>query len=93
MSIELADERYLDGKGVGLLGQFASNKGYSDLLAAAKTPALRRFFKTGATEDVKKVKSELRALSLTAPKDVAETALALEKLLGNLKFAMIARGE
>ena len=92
MSLELADERWLDKDPNGLLGQFASTKGYSDLIEAATTPALCRFFKLGATEECAKVRSELRALALHAPKDVASTALALEKLMAGLKFAMITNG-
>ncbi len=92
MSLELANEKWMDGDPKGLLGQWASTKGYTDLVDAATTPALRAFFKVGVTEDCAKVRSELRALALHAPKDVASTALALEKLMAGLPFAMITNG-
>ncbi len=93
MSIELADARWADGTGKGLLGQFASTRGYSDLIAAAKTPALRKFFKNGSTSDVKACMSELRALAINSPKDVASTAMALESLMRRAgKLAIITNG-
>ena len=57
MSIELANEKWIDGDESGILGQFASTRGYSDLIRAAYSyTALSRFFERGATEDVVEVK-------------------------------------
>lgn len=93
MSVELATEKYLDGKGEGLLGQFASNKGYSDLIAAAKKyPAFEKFVEDGATENVGPVCKDLEKMAASAPDDVASTAAALLKLMRGKKFVMIARG-
>ena len=93
MSIELANAKWADGKGKGLLGQFASTQGYTSLIEAAKTPALRKLFRTGVTGDVKTCMSELRALAVNASKDVASTALALEALLRKAgKIAIITNG-
>ena len=90
MSLELADARWLDGDSEGLLGQVASTSGYSDLIAAAETPALKKFFRDGATEDVDAVRGELDAMS--GEKDVVETARGLSKMMTGLDFAMIVNG-
>jgi hypothetical protein len=81
------------------LGQFASNAGYSDLIAAAKEMSraesrkIRAFFRTGETSDVPAVMKELRALAKDSPTaDVKETATGLALLLANEKAAIISNG-
>ena len=96
MSIELANEKWLGHNPNGLLGQFASTKGYSDLIAAVGKdyPALKAWFKTGVTGDVKTCRAELKKLaedSETVP-DVASTANALRDLADGLEVAIITNG-
>jgi hypothetical protein len=74
------------------LGQFASNKGYSDLITAAKTPALRLFFQHGATEDVPAVVAELRALEHSADPDVGKTAKTFADLIRGQDLVVIHNG-
>lgn len=95
MSYELANEKWLDGKKRGLLGQFASGQGYADLVAAATEadyPTLHEFFRLGYTLRVKTARTELAALADASKKDVASTALALADLMDGEKFSMIASG-
>ena len=94
VSLELANEKFLDGGNPdGLLGQFASTQGYSELIAAcAKFPALSDFFDKGATEDVDAVLKELGQVIAKAPKDIASTATALRDLAKGQDFLMITNG-
>jgi hypothetical protein len=88
VGVELASEH-------ALLGQFASNKGYSDLIDAAKRseyPALAQFFKHGATESTGPVKQELQELVSTSDSDVATTAGDLLRLIGNNDLVIITDG-
>jgi hypothetical protein len=97
MSIELANEKWLDGKGKGLLGQFASTRGYSDLIAAVKGrkyPVLKEFFNSGVTGDVERARAELKKLA-DDPKtdaDVATTANALRDLADGQEVVVITDG-
>ena len=93
MSIELANEKWLGHLPSGLLGQFASTKGYSDLIAAsANYPTLRDFFKDGVTGDVDKVRAELKQLAAEADPDVASTAKALRDLAEGQEIIMVTNG-
>ena len=84
MSIELTNE-------TGLLGQVASNAGYSDLIESAKgIPVLKTFFQQGATEDVPPVVEALKKLD--GPKDVLETAFSLAKLMEGQELVIITDG-
>jgi uncharacterized iron-regulated protein len=75
------------------LGQFASNKGYGDLIEAATCyKAAAEFFRTGVTEDVRAVIKDLRDIAEKAVPDVAETAKTLAKLIKGQKIAIITDG-
>jgi 2'-5' RNA ligase len=65
------------------LGQFASNKGYHDLIAAAKGyPSLAQMFDHGETGDARACAAELQELADEVDdKDVRETALGLAKMI------------
>jgi hypothetical protein len=93
MSIELANEKWMDGHESGLLGQFASTRGYSDLIDAAKdSPALAKFFKAGYSEDVAEVQKDLKEISGHENADVASTAKALLDLTQGQEFLMVTNG-
>ena len=93
MSIELANEKWIDSNEAGLLGQFASTKGYSDLIKAAFGYAeLSRFFRDGATDKVEEVRAELRQLIRRTSPDVASTAKALLALSMGETLLIIANG-
>ena len=93
MSIELANEKWMDGDERGLLGQFASTRGYSDLVRAAFSyPALARFLELGATEKVDDVRGELKELARRASKDVASTAKALLDLSDEQTMLIVTNG-
>ncbi|MDE2100018.1 MAG: hypothetical protein KGL39_22380 [Patescibacteria group bacterium] len=77
------------------LGQFASNKGYSDLIAFArkgKFPAAQAFFQTGETEAVPQVVADLLQMAHAGPVDVASTALGLARLIRGRQEATISDG-
>ena len=94
MSLELANEKWLDGHEDGLLGQFASTSGYSDLITAAQGfPALKRFFDLGATENIDDVRAELKQLIKRASGDVKSTAKALLDLSEGQDMLIITNGE
>lgn len=95
VGIYLATEHWLDHPGdeTGLIDQFASTGGYSDLIAAASVyPALSDFFKEGFTEDVEQVRAELAQLIPNAAPDVASTAGALWDLAKGHDFLIITDG-
>ena len=95
MSLELANEKWLGHNPNGLLGQFASTKGYSDLIAAAKKgklPTLQQFFRDGVTGDVDLVRAELLTLSKTAAADVASCAKAMRDLADGQEMLIITNG-
>jgi hypothetical protein len=93
VSIELANEKWLGHLPSGLLGQFASTKGYSDLIAAADDYlTLREFFKDGVTGDVDKVRAELKELAEEASADVSSTAKALRDLAEGQEIIIITNG-
>jgi hypothetical protein len=91
--MELATEKYLSGDFTGLLGQFASTKGYSDLIAAAThDPILMKFFHDGATENTIVVRSRLMQLAIHAQPDVAHTARGLAQMMQGQHFVMVTQG-
>jgi hypothetical protein len=98
MSVQLANAKWLDGEESGLLGQFASTRGYSDLIAAVESkvrnyPAINMFFERGVTEHVNQVRAELAKLvKATGDKDVASTAKALLELSDGQKMLIITNG-
>jgi hypothetical protein len=95
MSWELANEKWLDGDESGLLGQFASGRGYTDLIDAVDAgdyPALAKFFKDGASEQVSQMRAELKRFSAKTGKDLRDTATALRDLMDDQKFVMVTDG-
>lgn len=95
MSLEVGNELWLGHNPRGLLGQFASNQGYSDLIAAAskyKMPTLRSWFKSGVTGDIDEARKELADLAKKSDKDVASTAHALRDLIDGETIAIITNG-
>lgn len=88
MSVEVFDEE-------GELGPFASNSGYSDLIAASQdNPALKRFFDNASAEDdeVNAVAEELKKLAAGEPSDIAETAETLLRLIYGHELVYISNG-
>lgn len=84
MSIELANEE-------GTLGQFASNKGYSDLIEVCQAiPVLSKFFDDANTEDVSGIESALN--NITSPPDVVTTAHQLAALMYGQDLVYITNG-
>ncbi len=95
MSMELANELWLGHNPNGLLGQFASTQGYTDLIAAAKRaklPTLIEFFRDGVTGDVDLVRQELSALEADADKDVASCAKEMRKLAEGQTMIIVTNG-
>jgi hypothetical protein len=95
MSVELANEKWLDGDEAGLLGQFASTKGYSDLILAAEHgdyPELEQWFESGVTDRVAEVQKELERMSASAPSDIASTASALLELTKGQDLLIVTNG-
>jgi hypothetical protein len=95
MSMELANEKWLGHNPSGLLGQFASTRGYSDLISAAKKHkllALQELFRHGVSGDVEQVRAELKTLAGLAPADVASTAKALRDLAEDQDMILITNG-
>lgn len=79
----------------GMIDQFASGMGYTDLCAAASGNAvLRDFFDNGFIEDdeVPAVISELEKLAAKAPEDIADTAKTLARLIKDQEVAIIYTG-
>jgi len=73
------------------LGQFASGKGYQDLIDAGKgSPALEKLFDAGESDDVPGV---IEALSkIEGSDDVVSTAAGLAKLIEGQKSILISDG-
>lgn len=99
MSIELAND-------TDLLGQFASNAGYSDLIRYAKDSArpdlsgpkdaglvLTVFFRKGWTEEPADVIKAMEDVAASAPSDVADTAAAFLDLARGEEFLIISDGQ
>ena len=75
------------------LGQFASNSGYSDLIAAAKTPALKMFFAAASADGKDVVAHVADALrSIDADKDVESTAKGLADMIDGEDLVFITDG-
>ena len=95
MSYELANEKWIDGDRKGLLGQFASTKGYGDLIEAANGkdyPVLFQFFTDGVTAEVEQARAELMRLAAVSRKDVASTARAMRKLADGQEIIIVTNG-
>ena len=96
MSIELGNEQWLEGKASGLLGQFASTRGYSQLIEHARGheyPVLADFFSKGVTDQVASARKELSHLMRTTDdEDVRTTAKALRDLAEGEDFLMVTNG-
>ena len=79
------------------LGQFASNTGYHDLIAAVegkgkKYPALNQLLNDGATGQAGTCAEELRELADEVADDVRDTALGLAKLIGKQTDIVLTDG-
>ena len=78
------------------LGQFASNKGYSDFIAAVRRgiyPALKRLVNSGQSDNVDAVREELSALAtVVSDRDVAASARELAGLIKGQKKIVISDG-
>jgi hypothetical protein len=73
------------------LGQFASGKGYNDLIEAAKdSPALNKLIDAGESSDVAGVIEELNKIE--GPADVVSTATGLAKMIQGQKSILISNG-
>lgn len=85
MSYEVANE-------TDVLGQFASNSGYGELIDAVDDnyPVLQSLFKHGATEDVPGAVDELRKLD--GSEDVVATSEALAELIDGEELVIITDG-
>ena len=95
MSMSLANSRWLEGNEEGLLGQFASNSGYSDLILTAEKgnyPELARWFESGVTDRVVEVQKELEYMGASARSDVASTASALLALTKGQDLLIVTNG-
>ena len=93
MSMELANEKWLDGDESGLLGQFASSGGYSELIEACNGyPELTELFDTGASENIDALAKELKQVIAEAPAEVASTASGLLELLKGQEMVMVTNG-
>lgn len=84
MSLSLANYDWIKGKRSGLIGQFATTLGYTELISAARGheyPALAAFFGSGVSDDLAGIRSELYSLaSATTSKDVRSCAIQLRRL-------------
>jgi hypothetical protein len=95
MSMSLANSRWLEGNEEGLLGQFASNSGYSALILAAEHgdyPELEQWFESGVTDRVAEVQKELERMSASASSDVVSTASALLELTKGQDLLIVTNG-
>jgi broad specificity phosphatase PhoE len=88
MSVAIADEN-------GPYAQIASNRGYSDLIAAADAdPTLKTFFYHAILEGVGPIHNVADHLeNLKAPADVAHTAQGLAALMRGRDLVLLTRGE
>ena len=96
MSWYLANEKWIGGHESGLLGQFASGKGYSDFIAAVSAtayPALADLLEQGVSERVTAIQADLRHLAKRAESaDVRSVARAMLQLSKNQQFIGITQG-
>lgn len=73
------------------LGQFASGRGYQDLIDAAKdSPALNKLIDVGESDDVAAIIEELNKIEGSA--DVVSTATGLAKMIEGQKSILISSG-
>jgi hypothetical protein len=76
---------------IGSLGQFASNRGYGDLIAAgSRHPPLKQLFETGESSDVPGVIAALNRIE--SPPDVKTTAHGLARMIVDQTSIMISDG-
>jgi hypothetical protein len=95
MSMELANSKWLEGNEEGLLGQFATTSGYSDLILTAEHgdyPELEQWFESGVTDRVAEVQKELERMAASAASDVASTASALLELTKGQDLLIVTNG-
>ena len=90
MSVEIAS-------GKKSLGQFASNRGYSELIAeSAHDPVLKKFFGDGYAADIEAVKAVAASLTELAAspidEEVANTAKGLAALIEGQSLVFITNG-
>ena len=84
MSVEVVGSR-------GIIGQFASNQGFSDLIDAAENiPVLKKFFGFGVSEQIPTVVKALRELK--GSEDVTQTAAGLADMIEGQAFAILYDG-
>lgn len=78
----------------GIIGQFASGKGLSDLTSTlAAYPALAKLFKDGATKNIVLCSVELNRLAkTTCDMSVRTTATTLANLLRGQRLVSITQG-
>ena len=76
------------------IGQFASNKGYADLIKAAKKyPSLAALFRNGTSTSTIQIAVELKALAReTKDAGVASTAMTLADLVRGQREIIITDG-
>jgi hypothetical protein len=73
------------------LGQFASGRGYQDLIDAAKdSPALNKLIDAGVSDDVAAIIEELNKIE--GSPDVVSTATGLAKMIEGQKSILISNG-
>jgi hypothetical protein len=94
MGLNLANYDWVQGKSSGLLGQFASTLGYTELISAARGheyPALAAFFGSGVSDDIAGIRRELtQMIASHASADVRSTARDLRKLTaGQTKLPLV----
>jgi hypothetical protein len=78
-----------------ILDQFASGRGYSDLIHAAEDyPSLTAFFETGSTANVVDCVKELETIvrDHKTPGDVRLTAKGLAEIIRGQEIAVITQG-
>ena len=97
MSWYLANEKWIDGDEDGLVDQFASGRGLTDLTtaieAAGEYPALDEFFREGVSERVSELRAELAKFAAKeADADIAKTARGLAKLMKGQTLVMVTQG-
>jgi hypothetical protein len=94
MSLNLANYDWVKGHADGLIGQFATTLGYTELIAAARGheyPVLAAFFGSGVSDDLAGIRRECQKLADShASADVRSCALALKKLtVGQTKLPLV----
>jgi|ERR1700735_979750 len=94
MSLSVANYDWVKGKDSGILGQFATTLGYTELISAARGheyPVLAAFFGSGTSDDLAGILSELKSLAdATSSANVRGCAIALRRLTaGQTKLPLV----